>query len=57
MKINLSKHIDHKFLYVHERKEKDTGAPIKFAAEAQAHIYKHRYVPPFFFQVDSGKPP
>uniref|UniRef100_A0A453RNA5 Uncharacterized protein n=1 Tax=Aegilops tauschii subsp. strangulata TaxID=200361 RepID=A0A453RNA5_AEGTS len=26
----------------HERKEKDTGAPIKLDAEAQAHIEKHR---------------
>uniref|UniRef100_A0A453MYA0 Uncharacterized protein n=2 Tax=Aegilops tauschii subsp. strangulata TaxID=200361 RepID=A0A453MYA0_AEGTS len=26
----------------HERKERDTGAPIKLDAEAQAHIEKHR---------------
>ena len=28
-----------------ERKERDTGAPIKLDAEAQAHIEKHRYAP------------
>ena len=33
----------------HERKETDTGAPIKLDAEAQAHIEKHRYAPVFFF--------
>ena len=29
----------------HERKERDTGTPIKLDAEAQADIEKHRYAP------------
>lgn len=28
----------------HESKERETGAPIRLDAEAQAHIEKHRYV-------------
>jgi SNARE protein 1 len=36
----------------HERKERDTGAPIKLDAEAQAHIEKHRYAP-FVCEVSS----
>ena len=38
----------------HDRKERETGGPIKLDAEAQANIEKHRYAPPFLakFLVD-----